>query len=219
MLCTCCNQNSYTFLDALPVSDPKCQDDCITFAKKTFHDPMMNIGFVSEMNNMYSVESKGLKYRGCDEYAVAAVAVMVHDHNIQELLPDKLQYTIIDTLEYRYSTEETVDFSAYCDDNILTDKPHYIIVETPEHKNFTRYMLSEKIPFSDDTDDQFNTGLTWVQRWTNFNFNPRIVFETKNPILCFFSFPDSWYGRKAKHSTDKQKQICENSKHAHRSQQ
>ena len=118
---------------------------------KTFaNGGTMNIGFVSVMNNMYSVDSKSLKYRGCDEYAVAAAAVMVPDHNIQELLPDKLQYTIIDTPEYRYSTEETDDFTAYSESNLLTDKPHYTIVETPKHKNSTRYMLSETILISEN---------------------------------------------------------------------
>ena len=129
-----CSQNTCTVLDALPVSHPNCQDDCITFAKEAFHNHRTNIGFVSEMNNMYSVENKGVKYRGCDEHAVAAAAVMVHDRNIQELLPDKLQCTTIDKLEYKYSSVDAVDFS---------EKPLYIIIETPERKKFTRDMLSQ----------------------------------------------------------------------------
>ena len=70
---------------------------------------------------------------------------MVPDHNIQELLPDKLQHTIIDTPEYRYSIEKTHDFIAYSKSTLLTDKPHYTIVETPEYKNSTKYMLSVTI--------------------------------------------------------------------------
>ena len=191
------NQDFYLVLDALPVSHLKCQDDCITVAKEAFHDHITNIVFVSKMNNMYSVESKGLKYRGRDEYAVAAAAVMVHDRNIQELLSGMLQCTNIETLEYKYSTMDTVDF---------TEKPHYIIIETPEHRKFMKYMLSEKILIDDDTDAQINTGPTWVltKSWTNFNFNPQIVFErNKIRFIVFFTLSNSWNGKTAKNTQQK----------------
>ena len=211
--CLTGNQDFYPVLDALPVSHLKCQDDCVTVTNEAFHDHVTNIGFVSEINNMYSVESKGLKYRGRDEYAVAAAAVMVHDRNIQELLSGMLQCTNIETLEYTYSTMDTVDFS---------EKPHYIIIETPEHRKFTKYMLSEKILIDDDTDAQINTGPTWVltKRWTNFNVNTQIVFETNKIRFIVFSVSQI-LGMGGRQNTQqmKQNQICENSIHAFRSPQ
>ena len=121
-----CNQMFLEVLDALHMSNPEYQNVCITFAKKASHDTMkkvtdevtttgnvrhktvvkggtMDIGFVSVMNNMNSVGSKRSKYRSCDEYAAAAV--MVFDHNIKELFPDKLHYTIVETPERENSTK------------------------------------------------------------------------------------------------------------------
>ena len=211
--CLTGNQDFYLVLDALPVSHLKCQENCITVAKEAFHDHVTNIVFVSEMNNMYSVESKGLKYRGRDEYAVAAAAVMVHDRNIQELLSGMLQCTNIETLEYKYSTMDTVDF---------TEKPHYIIIETPQHRKLMKYMLSAKILIDDDTDAQINTGPTWVltKSWTNFNFNPQIVFERNKIRFIVFSVSQILgMGRQQNTQQKKQNQICENSEHALRSPQ
>ena len=103
----------------------------------------------------------------------------------------------------------------YTTKELLTDKLRNISIDVIGHKDLIKYMI--------DVKTQTDTGLTMVsgERWTIFNF--RIFFQTdKFHFIGFFPVPQiSFPGMGERQNTQmtEQKQIPENKKHAHRSQQ
>ena len=103
----------------------------------------------------------------------------------------------------------------YTTKEFLTDKLRNIIIDVIGHKDLIKYMI--------DVKTQTDTGLTMVsaERWTIFNL--QILFQTdKIHFIGFFPVNQIFFpcmGERQNTQITKQKQIPENKKHAHRSQQ